>query len=235
MRVFLAGVLLVLAFAAAGCGGGGSSSNGSPNGEAAKSAEQVLADAVKAAEAASSTHMSGEVNTPAQQIGLDMTIVKGKGATGSITLKGKKVELVVIGADAYMKAGADFWTQFGGSRGPMIAQLVSDKWLKFPTGNAQFGQLTSFTNSNSIFESMSSGHGKLVNKGLTTYEGQSAVAINDSSEDGTLYVAATGTAYPIAVSGIGGSSSGAIKFDKWNESVTLTAPDGALDFSQFIH
>jgi hypothetical protein len=46
-------------------------------------------------------------------------------------------------------------------------------------------------------------------------------------------VAATGTPYPVALTKIGGKSSGAITFDEWNQPVTLTAPKGALDLSQF--
>ena len=108
MRKALAGTLLVVAFAVAGCGGGSSPSGSGGNGEASKSAQQVLTDAVAAAKGASSFRMSGQVATGGQQIGLDLTVVKGKGAMGSMTLKGQKVDLVVIGSDGYMKADAAF-------------------------------------------------------------------------------------------------------------------------------
>src|SRR5438045_1851855 len=111
MRVILAGIALalVLAFVAAGCGGSGGSSNptttaSSGNGEASKPATQVLADAVKAARAASSLHLGGDVSTGGKQIGLDLSVAKDKGATGSMTLNGQKVDLVVDGKDGYMRA-----------------------------------------------------------------------------------------------------------------------------------
>lgn len=236
MRNVLAGTLLLVALALAGCGGGsspGNSTNSSGNGEASKPARQVLTDAAKAADAASSVRVSGQVTTKGQQVGLDLTIAKGKGATGSITLKGQKVDLVVIGTSGYMKAGAAFFQAVGGSQGAAIGQMLAGKWFKFPTTNAQFGQIAGFANAKSIFDRITATHGALTNKGATTYKGQSVVAIYDSSKanGGTLYVAATGTPYPVAIAGNGSGSSGSITFDQWNQSVTLTAPSGAIDLS----
>ena len=234
MRVFLAGTLLVVALVVAGCGGSspGGRTNAIGNGEALKTGQQVLTDAVTAAEAASSFRMAGTITTGGQKIGLDLTIVRGRGATGSMTLGGEKVNLIVVGKDAYMKADAAFWTRFGGSNGSAIAQLVAGKWFKFPTDNSQFGALTGFTDPKSFFDSLSTSGGAIVNKGATTYKGQSVVNIFGGEENGTLYVAATGPAYPVAITKTGSGEGGAITFDNWNESVTLKAPSGAIDISQ---
>ncbi len=234
MRSFLAAMFLVVALAVAGCGGGSSpsgSTNSSSNGEASKPAQQVLTDAVKAADSASAVHMTGQVSATGQQIGLDLTIVKGKGAMGSLTLKGQKIDLVVIGAHAYMKAGTVFWTQFAGSSGSAIAQLVADKWIKFSTSTPQFAGFTAFANSKSLFDSIATNHGAITNKGATTYQGQSVVNLLDTTKNSSLYVAATGTPYPAALVK-SGTSGGAITFGDWNSAVTLTAPSGALDFSK---
>jgi hypothetical protein len=234
MRKVLVGTLLVVGLAAAGCGGGSSPNgggSGSNNGEASKSAQQVLADAKQAAEAASSLHYSGQITTGGRQVGIDLTVVKGKGATGSVTLDGHKVDIVVTGGDAYMKADAAFWTQFAGSSGSTVAQMFANKWLKFPTSNPQFAGFTNFTDSKTIFGQLSSKHGTITNDGATTYKGQSVVAIRDKTKGGTFYVAGTGTAYPVALVKTG-NGSGAITFDSWNKSVTLTAPSGAIDLSQ---
>jgi hypothetical protein len=66
-------------------------------------------------------------------------------------------------------------------------------------------------------------------KGATTYNGQSVVAIDKGSKSGTVYVAATGTPYPVAIVDPLGRS---FTFDSWNKPVTLTPPPGAVDLSK---
>ena len=111
----------------------------------------------------------------------------------------------------------------------MAGQLFANKWLKVPTNDAKFGSFADLTNANSFFKMLNK-HGKLANKGETTYKGQSVVAIDDTTQGGTLYVAASGTPYPVALVKNKGSRAGAVSFDNWNQSVTLTPPKGALDF-----
>jgi hypothetical protein len=48
---------------------------------------------------------------------------------------------------------------------------------------------------------------------------------------GTLYVATTGTPYPLEILKKGGSG-GSILFDRWNQPVTLTAPANAININQ---
>ena len=55
------------------------------------------------------------------------------------------------------------------------------------------------------------------------------VAIEDTTKGGTLYVAARGAPYPVAI--VGGKGRGAIAFDRWNESASIEAPKGAIDMS----
>ncbi len=235
MRAFFASTLLVAVLFAAGCGGGSgggsTTGGGTPSGEAAKSATQVLADGVKAANAASSVHMSGQLSQAGKQIGIDLSIAKGKGATGSLTIGGAKVDIVLVGGFGYLRGGSTFWKQFGGANGSAIAQLLTNKWLKFPENNAQFGSLTSVANASALFHSLQSSHGKIANQGATTYKGQSVIALVDTTRGGTLYIAASGTPYPVAIVKTKSGNAGAITFDRWGQSVTLAAPKGAIDFS----
>jgi hypothetical protein len=165
-------------------------------------------------------------------IGVDLSIVKDQGATGSMTIGGKKVNLVVVGGEGYMKGDSAFWSQFGGSAGAMIAQLLQGKWLKFPVNNSQFHPIVAFASAKAIFDQLKSGaDSHLVNQGATTYKGQSVVALNDGAKKGTFYVAATGTPYPVALVKTG-SSAGTITFSAWNEPVTLTAPSDVIDVSK---
>ena len=231
MRGFSVSALLVALLFVAGCGGGGGGgSNNQSSGEATKSANQVVKDAVDAAEAASSVHVAGQIVDSGEKIGLDLTLVRDRGATGTATLRGAKVDVVLVGGSGYLRAGSDFWKQVPHAR--FVAPLLADKWLKIPADNAQFGAFVDLGNDKKLFDKLKV-HGKLKNQGATTYKGQSVVAIYDPKEHTTLYVAAAGTPYPVAIVKTQQPKAGALNFDGWNKSVTLSAPKGALDLSQF--
>lgn len=247
MRAFSVVVVLAAVLFAAGCGGssggGGGGGSSQSSGLATESANAVLRDASKAAQDASSFHMSGTIHSSSgtfgsTAVGVDLSVVHGKGATGSLTVGGSKVDLIVAGNSGYMRASSAFWKKFaakqgGGAAASFAASLFGGKWLKFPANNKSFQALTSPTKANSIFKSLNFHHGKLKNQGEKTFKGQSVVAITDTTKGGTLYVAATGTPYPVALTKAGGKSGGAITFSDWNQPVTVTAPKGALDLSQF--
>ncbi len=57
--------------------------------------------------------------------------------------------------------------------------------------------------------------------------------IRDLSDNSKLYVAATGKPYPVALVGGKKGQTGSIRFSDWNRHVSLSAPSGALDISQF--
>jgi hypothetical protein len=225
MRV--SALALVLAAAVlAGCGSG--KKEAKPNGEASKPANQVLADARAAAMSASSVHVSGNVSAHGTAVTLDLTMIRGKGAKGSMSTNGLQFGLVRIGDTAYIHGSDAFYEHYAGS----LAQLLHDKWLKVSTGQARFSSLAALTSIGAIFGEVSSHHGKLVNEGKTTYKGQQVVEIRDVSDNSKLYVAATGKPYPVAIVGSKKNAAGTITFDSWDESASLTAPKSAIDISQ---
>jgi hypothetical protein len=220
--------LVLAALVLAGCGS--SKKAAKPNGEASKPASQVLADARAAATSASSVHVSGNVSSNGDTVKLDLNLVRGKGARGSMAANNLQFDLVRIGDTAYIHGSDAFYKHFAGSA---IAQLLHDKWLKVPTSQSQFRSLGQLTSIDAIFNEVGSHHGTLVNDGQATYNGQQVVEIRDRSDKSKLYVAATGKPYPVAIVGQKRNKSGTVAFDSWNESVTLTAPKGAIDISKF--
>jgi hypothetical protein len=226
--VFRRWLMLVVSVAAgllalAGCGGSSS------NGVASKSAGEILSEAVAAAKGASSVHMSGSVTSGGQSIAVDFQLAKGRGATGSMTIKGVKADLVLVGDKVYMKGSAQFWSRLGGAQGAAVAQLLKDKWIVAPA-SGQFASLAQITDVNALMTQLSKDHGTLSKGAETKVGGEKVIAVR-SSKGGTLYVATTGKPYPVQLSR-SGSAGGKISFDKWGASVKLEAPKAAVDLSK---
>jgi hypothetical protein len=220
--------LVLTATLLTGCGS--SKQSAPPNNEASKPAARVLADANAAASSASSAHVSGSIESSGTPITLDLTTARGKGAKGSMSTNGLSFDLVRVGDTLYIRGSDAFLKHFAG---PAVAQLLHGKWLKGPATRGRFRSLAPLTSLGALFAGISSHHGKLANDGKTTYKGQQVVVIRDTSDNSKLYVAATGKPYPVAIVGGKKGQSGTIAFDDWNKSVSLSAPSGAIDLSQF--
>ena len=220
--------LVLTAVLLAGCGSSGKSAKS--NDEASKPAPRVLADAKSAATNASSAHVSGSIQSEGTPITLDLSTARGKGAKGSMSTGGLKFDLVRIGDTLYIRGSDEFLKHFAGGA---VAQLLHDKWLKASATHGRLKSLAPLTSLGALFSGVSAQHGKLVNDGKSTYKGADVVVIRDKSDSSKLYVAATGKPYPVAIVGGKKGESGTITFGDWNKSVSLSAPDGAIDISQF--
>ncbi len=218
-------VLVASAVLLAGCGGSGAKSNG----EAANAPKQVVADALNAALGAKGVRVSGSIVSSGSTLTLDIRIVKGAGGSGEMTQQGLSFQLIRIGDKAYIKGSDAFWKKFGGAG---VATLLHDKWLAGPATTGNFASLTALTDISKLFNGALGAHGTLKNAGETTYKGQKVVAIQDTTKGGTLYVAATGTPYPIAIVAPNSGKNGAITFGDWNKTVSISAPKGAIDMSK---
>jgi hypothetical protein len=227
MRVSTLALVLTAALLA-GCRS--SKQSAPPNGMAAKPADQVFAAAKATATSASSAHVAGSLVSNGTPFTLDVTLVRDKGAKGSVSVNGLAFDLVKIGDTIYIKGSDAFYQHFAGAS---IAQLIHGRWIKASTNSKRFRSFAPLASVAGLFGEISAHHGKLVNDGKTTYKGQPVVAIRDTSDNSKLYVAATGKPYPVAIVGGQKSQSGAVAFDDWNKPVSLSAPSGAIDVSQF--
>ena len=227
MRALVLTLVLAAALVAS-CGSSGKSAKS--NGEESKPAARVLADAKAAATSASSAHVSGSIQSEGTPITLDLSTARGKGAKGSMSTSGLKFDLIRIGDTLYIRGSDEFLKHFAGGA---VAQLLHDKWLKASATHGRLKSLAPLTSLGALFEGVSANHGTLVNDGKKTYKGDAVVVIRDTSDNSKLYVEATGKPYPVAIVGAKKGESGTITFGDWNKSVSLTAPDGAIDISQF--
>lgn len=217
MLTCLAGCAVLLALA--GCGGSSSDS-----GVASESPQKILSDSLTAAKGLKSVHAAGTVNSGGQHIALDIQLVGGKGGQGQITLNGLSFKLVGLNHYAYMQAPPAVWEKAGAPAA--AAQQLQGKWLRTPA-SGQFGSIASLTDINTLFTQLLTQHGKkLTTGGESTVAGRKVVAVK--SDQGTLYVAATGKPYPVEIVKPG-SDGGRIDFDRFNESVSLSAPTNTIN------
>jgi hypothetical protein len=188
----------------------------------------VFADATVAATTARSAHVVGRLESDGRPLTLDLFTVRGKGATGSASRNGLRFDIVRIADTVYIRGSNAFLKRFANAA---VAQLLRGRWLKAPATRGRLSSLARLTSLGALFAGIRSRHGKLVNRGTTTYAGQQVVAIRDTSDGSTLYVAALGQPYPVAIVGGRAGQSGTITFDDWNASVSLAAPKNAIDLS----
>ena len=218
--------LLLAAAVAAGCGGG--SGGGTTNRTPVKPARQALAAAVHAARRATSVHVSGRLVSGRTPLALDLTLARGKGAKGAVTQSGVSFDLVQMNGRIYIQGSNAFWQRYA----PTAAALLRGHWISAPAGKGPFAQLAPLTSASKLFALVEASHGRLVNDGLRTFDGEKVTQIRDTSDGSKLYVAAVGTPYPVALVGGRKHSADQLRFDRWNAQVSLSAPQRAIDISQ---
>jgi hypothetical protein len=214
----------VAAGAIAACG----SSSPSGNGVAAKSPSAILSSATTAIQGAKSVHVSGALSDGGQSIKLDLNILSGQGAKGSMSQNGLSFQLIASGKYVYINGSPAFWKKFGGVA---AATLFQGKWLKAPANSSSFASLSSLTNLHSLAQALLTGHGTLSKGSTTTVNGQKVIAVTDSTKSSKLYVATTGKPYPIEIAKTG-SAAQHVDFDNYNAPVSLTPPAKSIDISQ---
>jgi hypothetical protein len=208
---------------AAGCG---SSSSG--NGVASKPPLQILQAAVGAMKAAKSVHISGTITKGTQTIVIDATTFSNGDVDGTFTESGNPAEIIKIGSTDYLKTNAAFYESTGAPSS--IANLMGGKWIELPDSSAGFGNALTLI---AVANSFQKNHGSVTPGGTSTLNGTPVVLVH-SSTGGTLYVATTGTPYPLEVTNSSKKSgTGAITLTQWNQGNVPTPPPGARTPSSF--
>lgn len=217
-------VALALVPALAGCGG--SSPDG--NGIASKPPARIVAIATAAATAAASVHVAGSILSEGKPISLNMELDAEKGGQGQVTLGDLSIDLVNVDRAVYVKAGRAFYSRFAG---PAAARVLQGKWLRGSDVSGPLASFTSLTELRKLLSSTLAGHGALSRSATTTVNGQRAVGVTDAAGGGTLYVASTGTPYPLEIVKRG-AGAGKLVFDRWNQSVSLAVPPNPVNLDQ---
>ena len=250
----LATAAFVAAAALTGCGGGGgiaSTPPGHQNGEAQRTATQIIADAVAALSHVSSFHLQGGGT--------------GLVATGDLAIPGRMhltmsqnggtIEFISIGGVQYFNANRAFWTKQGAA--PTAVTILAGRWVK----RTQAGGLGSLSVFSALTSAATVGHclveehlGTVSVAGTGSVNGQPAVILDDhgdvpGSAPGQLYVATTGPPLPLRAVQTGPRMPGGtpdarcgetsvstggpsdVTISAYNAPVSIAAPAGALDLN----
>lgn len=209
--------LLGVALVAAACSSSGS------NGLSGDSPTQVLNAVKHALASATSATITGKIESSGKQATFNLTTFSNGDFQGTISENGATVKLVRIGNTDYLNASQSFYESEGASA--QAAGAIAGKWVY--GADSQIGVGNSFTLS-SLAEQITKPSGTVTKGSTGTIDGQPTLALH--SPQGTLWVATSGTAYPIEEIKTG-SNGGVVQFTAWNQGTTPVAPSGARSLS----
>ncbi|MET8679213.1 hypothetical protein ABZW18_16970 [Streptomyces sp. NPDC004647] len=219
-----------LAAVLVGCGGAAEDPDAGTNGVGKLSAAKIESKSRKAVDGAEAVRLSGSLVTKGRTYKLDMRLKGGPkgGGTGQLSTKGSTFELLRVGDELYLKADADFWaSQKGGepSRSDSAAaSKLDDKYVKVPSGDSAYKQLSGFTDMDLLLEGLLGLHGKRATGDRGTVGGVRTIRITGGEgAGGSLDVSLEGTPYPLRLQRAGGA--GVLQLADWNKEFLLKAPD----------
>ena len=220
------GACLVAALATA-CGGSSGASGGVKQ-EVDKAPLVILRDARRAAHHARSVRLVGTSrNSSVTALALDLA--GSRGGRGTATVSGLSFSIVRFGRSMYLRGDVGFTHHFAGR----AATQVGHRWFKVRPGRAQFKSLADLTNMRVLLTKLlSPSRRTLVKLGLRTVNGVRVIGLEDRGH-GVLYIAASGTPYPVEIDSLP-AGSGKLVFGDWNHPVALRAPAGAVDLEHLL-
>ncbi len=211
--------------AAAGLTGCAGDPDQGTNGVGRLPAPAMVSQARAAAERAATVRLTGEVVSRGRTYRLDMRLA-GDGGAGQVTTDRRSFQLLRIGRDLYLRAGADFYGHgggvgAGGSGRPSAAAELRDKYVKVPVGDPAYRQLSGLTDKKVLLDGLFSLGAHPSRGGHRSVDGTRTIAV--SAGTGTLDVSLQGTPYPLRYQPRSGRT-GSLQLADWGQEFTLRAP-----------
>jgi hypothetical protein len=227
----------VAGLAVTGCGSGGSSGTSGASSTVADplaglSGEQVVAKAVAELKAVPSFTMAGTVTDSSGSYHVNLSYKSGDGCKGTVAQPGKgSFAMVVIGTTAWVKPDDAFWKANAGSQAGAAIALLSGRYLKGSTSNANVASLTKLCDVTSLTSSLAQATD--VAKGpVTTVSGQRVLPLVDKAKGGTLYVTDTNPPRILQLSNSKAGNSGKLTFSYLPVVLTPPPPSQTVDGSK---
>ncbi|WP_460363481.1 hypothetical protein, partial [Actinocorallia lasiicapitis] len=109
--------------------------------------EQKSSAAATTLQSVPGLHYAGSFDAGGSTIQADLSVTRSGSATGTLTIDGDTVELMVIDGVPYIKAPRSYWRKQTGI-GEVSAPAYSDRWSKAPSSLAGFDLRTKLTPAN---------------------------------------------------------------------------------------
>jgi hypothetical protein len=220
----MAAALAAAAMVLAGCGGSGGSGAGSgrtatPKPADTRSAATIVTQVKAALRSASSVHMAGKLRSKGTAVGLDISLIRSGGFSGFIQSGGTELNIVNTGKRVYIRVTSAFLKIAHAPAG--VCKRVCGKYIAAPPSEAK--TITGDFSMSELLGSVSGALPRYVKGGTTTIAGQPALALH-GSDGSTLYVAATGTPYPLRAIAPKPTNAGQLDFSQWNAVPPIAAP-----------
>jgi hypothetical protein len=201
----------------------------SPAGKAgleAASADEILAEARSALLAASSVHAKGDLVSEGSSYTIDLRMVRGVGAAGTMAVEGKGLDLVRIGDTAYVRLDPAFLRAATNSASSV--RLLSGTYFKVTARrSATFAPFVALTDAEQAFGSTLAPTGTVTKGKVMRLNKQRVIdLLVDGGRSGHVYVALSGTPYPVRIV-YGSSAREKVDLDGFGAKVKLTAPPAA--------
>lgn len=207
-----------------GCGGGGGSFSD-------KSAQDIMKASASDMKNAQSLHISGDITTGGDRIGMDMQVTTAGACQGTMRLGGGTAQLLSDGSTAWMKADDAFWKKEAGAQASAVEQAVGDKWvvLGSTSGLSDLCDLDSLLKGVDTTGAGKDGKDAVTKEGTDSVGGADAVRLSGHDDSGapmSIWVASSSPHYilKMSVSG-GGSDSGALLLSDYDKPLDVKKPD----------
>ena len=162
----------------------------------------------------SAGHVGGQTS-----VAVDLHLSRS-GGSGRVSASGLAFKVTRIDKAVYFTGNEGFYRQFTNAAG---IRLLDGRWLKVPVTDRHFASFSGLTNMTGLLGQLLHPSGTVTKIGMRTVDGRPVIALRDSANGGVLEIAASGVPYPVEVVNTG-AHAGEVRFDHWNQSITLTAP-----------
>jgi hypothetical protein len=187
----------------------------------ARSAAQLVQEARDAFAGASSVHVTGTAVHGADAYVLDVRLAGQAGGTATIATSGQTVDVTRIGDVAYVGGDLPFWRSIVGNEAE--ARQMVGSHVRTGASEANFAAFVRFTQPSTYAAVLPDPRKPATLTGPAKIRGAPVTGARDAAGT-TLYVAATGPAYPVRLDGLSAGQVVFLDFSEYGSAVPLRPP-----------